>query len=158
MRRPDQFVVLTSAKLSEYSQGLDIKLGGAKAFDNYWSSLILTMRQMHWWRSSEPEEQQELFYWRHRAILLDMLLYADESLAQKSNYLKLLNKPKRTSSGASVKRVRRTKESAEALVDRVLSDDEIPDFVKAQRDSIISQVQGGKSIDEVINLIKKIFG
>jgi len=158
MRRPDQFVVLTSAKLSEYSQGLEIKLGGAKPFASYWTGLILTVRQMHWWRSSEPEDQQELFYWQHRAILLDMFLYADDSMAQKSNYLKLLNKPKRTSAGSTTKRMRRSKESAEALVDRVLLSEELPDFVKAQRLSIISQVQGGKSIDEVISLIKKIFG
>lgn len=157
MRRPDQFVCLSSSNIAHYSQGLELNLSGNSDFVGYWTWLVQAVGQAHWWRSSEPECQEELFYWQHRAIMLDLLLYADQQTAKKSNYLRLLNKPaKSTSTGT--KRVKRTKETAEELVDRALNDESIEDFIRAQRDSIISQVQAGKPIAEVIGLIRKIFG
>ncbi|PKF57127.1 hypothetical protein CW748_07475 [Alteromonadales bacterium alter-6D02] len=158
MRRPDQFVVLTSAKVDDICQGLGISKLSTTDFSGYWSGIVSAIRAMHWWRSEEPELEEEKALWHHRAILLDMLLYADEATAQKSNYLKLLNKPTRAKASGGSRTVKKTKESAEAMVDRVLADEEIPDFIKAQRDSIVAQVQAGKKIDEIIALLNKIFG
>lgn len=154
MRRPDQFICLSSSKLGLITQALEIKLTD---FNQYWTGLVQGIRQMHWWRSSEPQDEAELLLWQHRAIFFDMLSFADESLAGKSNFIKLRDKPKRATKSGTTTRVKRTKETAEALVDRVLSDPDIEDFIAAQRESIVAQVQQGKSIDEVLSLIRKIF-
>lgn len=158
MRRPDQFVSISSANIAHYSQGLDLSLSGNSDFNGYWAWLEQAVRQTHWWRSSEPECSEELFYWQHRAIMLDLLLFADEQTAKKSNYLRMLNKPVKSSSKSATKRVKRTKETAQELVDRALSDESIEDYIRAQRESIVTQVQAGKPIAEVIALIRKIFG
>jgi len=158
MRRPDQFVSLSSSTTSHYSQGLDLSLSGTSDFDGYLKWIKQAVRQTHWWRSSEPEDQDELFYWHHRAICLDLLLFADENTAKKSNYLRLLNKPAKKTTSTSTKRVKRSKETAQELVDRALSDGNVEDFICAQRESIVAQVQAGKPIAEVISLIRKIFG
>jgi len=157
MRRPDQFVSLSSSTTGYYSQGLDLSLSGNNDFAGYWKWLSQAVHQAHWWRSSEPESSDEIFYWQHRAICLDLLLFADEKTAKKSNYLRLLNKPAKTTK-STTKRVKRSKETAQELVDRALTDDSIEDFVRAQRESIVAQVQAGKAIAEVIALIRKIFG
>jgi hypothetical protein len=155
MRRPDQFVVVTSAKMEHLCLGLEIKRLTTTDFNGYWSELIGTIRSMAWWTSEAPEAEDELFHWQNRALLIDLLLYADETTAAKSNYLKLLNKPTRAkSSGTS----RRSKESAAVLVDRVLASNDMPDFIIAQRNSIVAQVESGKKIDDVISLLRKIFG
>jgi len=155
MRRPDQFVVITTAKLDPLCQGLGIKRITNTDFVGYWSELIGTVRAMGWWSEEAPEDEEQLFLWKNRAILIDTLLYADETTATKSNYLKLLNKPSRAKAKGTS---RRSKESAAALVDRVLSSQDVPDFIVAQRDSIVAQVESGKKIDDVISLLRKIFG
>ena len=155
MRRPDQFIVITSTKLDPICQGLGVRRITNHDFDGYWSQIITAIRHMSWWKSALPEQEEEQFLWHHRAILVDMLLYADDTTAQKSNYLKLLNKPARAKTSGNT---RRSKESAGALVDRVLASEDIEDFIKAQRDSIVAQVEAGKKIDDVITLLKKIFG
>ncbi|NRA55672.1 MAG: hypothetical protein HRU23_16150 [Gammaproteobacteria bacterium] len=155
MRRPDQFVAVTTTKLDHLCQGLGIKRLTTTNFAGYWSELIGTVRAMGWWDSAAPEAEDELFLWKNRAILLDILLYGDETTPEKSNYLKLLKKPSRAKSTGNSKR---SKESAAALVDRVLSTEEMPDFIVAQRDSIVAQVESGKKIDDVISLLRKIFG
>jgi len=158
MRRPDYFVSLSSSTISAYSHGLELSLSGNNDFTGYWKWLKKAVHQTHWWRSSEPEEQSEVFFWQHRALCLDLLLFADEHTAGKSNYLRLLNKPPKKVAAAGTKRVKRSKETAQELVDRALSDDSLEEFIVAQRESIVAQVQAGKPIAEVISLIRKIFG
>ncbi|NRA82813.1 MAG: hypothetical protein HRU22_03210 [Gammaproteobacteria bacterium] len=164
MRRPDQFVVLTNAKTEAFALGLGIKRLTTNDFNSYWVELIGAVRSMSWWSEPAPvmesevtDEQfsAELFYWQHRAILLDMMFFADSDTTAKSNYLKALKKPARAKTAATGGR--RSKESARALVERVLATDDMPDFIMAQRESIISQVEAGKKIDDVIALLRKIF-
>jgi len=156
MRRPDQFLAITSSKVDELCQGLAIPKLKMNGFDSYWSDVISNIRTMKWFNSEQPSDEQALVLWRNRVVLLDMLFWADEASALKSNYLQLLNKPAKKSGRAT--NVRRSKESATELVDRVLGFDETPDFIKDQRSSIISQVEAGKKIEDVINLLTKIFG
>ena len=54
--------------------------------------------------------------------------------------------------------MRRGKESAEILVDRALASDDIPEHIKAKRDSIVSEVEKGRSVEETISLMRAIFG
>ncbi|MFX3691189.1 hypothetical protein ACJBQV_10265, partial [Streptococcus suis] len=75
-----------------------------------------------------------------KALVPCFFYYADTSSAENSNYIKLLSKPKRTTS-TTTKKVRRGKESAEILVDRALAADDMPEHIRAKRDSIISEVQ-----------------
>jgi len=156
MRRPDQFLAITSAKVDELCQGIAIPKLKMNGFANYWNDVISNIRTMKWFNSEEPSDEQALVLWRNRVVLLDMLFWADDQQALKSNYLQLLNKPAKKAGRAT--NVRRSKESATELVDRVLSFGETPDFIKDQRSSIISQVEAGKKIEDVINLLTKIFG
>ncbi|WP_284208056.1 hypothetical protein [Thalassotalea eurytherma] len=158
MLRPDQFVVLTNAKLDSICQGLGVtKISQQvdRAFAEYWHEMIATIRQNTWWQQARPENETEIILWENRAILLDMFCYADENIASQSNYLKLLNKPTKTTSRSTT--TKRTKASAEQLVDQALENDDTPDFVKGMRDSIIKSVQAGKSVTDAINLMKAIF-
>lgn len=155
MRRPDQFVVVAPAKISDLCQGLDIVKFKITDFDGYWNSVITKIRTMHWYNSEQPSDEASAILWKNRVILMDLLFYIDEQQALKSNYLQLLSKPKKVSSKTT--KTRRSKESAIQLVDRVLGFDDTPDFLIAQRSSIISQVEAGKDIDDVITLITKIF-
>lgn len=156
IKRPDQFVVVNSSKLDELCQGLNIAKFKLHDFEGYWLDVIGTIRKTHWYRSEEPSDASEKLLWDNRVILMDLLFWCGEDYAQKSNYLRMLNKPSKVSSAS--KSTRRSKESATELVDRVLALEDTPDFLKAQRSSIISQVEAGKKIDEVINLLSKIFG
>ncbi|NRA60088.1 MAG: hypothetical protein HRU25_04095 [Psychrobium sp.] len=155
MRRPDQFVVVTSAKLDAYCQGLGLKRISNTDFAGYWKELITSIRQTSWWNSELPEIEEEQFFWHNRAILIDMLLYADETTALKSKYLKALSRPAKSRSTGGGKR---SKESASALVDRVLASDEVPSFIAEHSNSNVAQVEAGKKIDDVISLLHKIFG
>lgn len=157
MRRPDQFVVLSSANTSAYNQGLSLSLNGNSDFLGYWQWINQVIHQAHWWRSEQPACENELSLWHHRAVMLDLMMFADCNTAQKSNYLRLLNKPVKAPSKGT-KRTKRTKESAEELVARALAEDGVEDFIRAQHESIVAQVQAGKPIAEVIALIRKIFG
>ncbi|WP_246283038.1 hypothetical protein [Marinifaba aquimaris] len=158
MRRPDQFIALTNSKIETLCAGFDVAKFKNTDFDAYWSDLIESMRSMAWWRSNEPEDAEELKLWKNRAILVDCCLYADKQLAANSNYIRLRDKPKRASSAGSGTTARRSKASAQELVDRALASDDMPDAVKAQRDSIIRQVEGGKRVEDVISLLRTIFG
>ncbi|MCU4675669.1 hypothetical protein N7931_08495 [Catenovulum sp. 2E275] len=159
MRRPDQFIALTNQNLDLICQGFAIAKFNNKDFNGYWQDLILTMRQFAWWKQAQSEGETEQQIWQNRAILIDLFMFADEQTAENSNYLKLKNKPlKNSKSSGSTGGRRRTKESVEALVDRALAGDDIPAYLKAKRESIITEVQNGKSIDQVIGLLRSIFG
>ena len=156
MRRPDQFIALTNAKTDALCQGFGIARLGSRDFDGYWQDVIGTLRSFAWWRQPAPEVPDELRLWQLRALLVDCFFYGDASLAAGSNYLKLRDKPKRSSGGS--RSVSRTKASAEALVDKALADEELPDYLREKRDSIVAEVKNGKSVEQVIALMRAIFG
>lgn len=97
--------------------------------------------------------------WKNRAILIDLFLFANAEFADSSNYIKALNKALNKQSNATkVIPRKRSKESAEILVDRALSCEELPEYLLGKRDTILKQVKDGKSVEQAINLIRAIFG
>jgi hypothetical protein len=53
---------------------------------------------------------------------------------------------------------KRSKESAEVLVDRALTSEDLPEYMQGKRDSIVIQVKNGKSVEQAIGLMRAIFG
>ncbi|MER2492790.1 hypothetical protein [Catenovulum sediminis] len=159
LKRPDVFVALSSQKVDAICQGLSIAKVKKSDFSAYWQDLIMTLQTCPWWKAAEPEDEFEKSLWQYRAILIDLFFYADLQSASKSNYIKLRDKPKRTSKTPSIgPKNKRSKDSVIIMVDRALAADDIPQFIRNNRDAIISQVMGGKNIDEVIGLMRSIFG
>ena len=64
---------------------------------------------------------------------------------------------KKTTSRAAAP-IKRTKESAESLVDKALLNEELPAYIQDKRDSIVKAVKEGKSVDHVIKMMRAIFG
>ncbi len=168
MRRPDQFIALTNAKVEVICQGFNIVKLNNRDFDSYWHDLIGTLRTMSWWHQAEPvsdnECDNELKLWQARAVLVDLFLFADEASVQNSNYIRSVqkaeNKANNKSAAASrvVTGIKRTKESAESLVDKALLNEDLPKYIQSKRDSIVKAVKEGKSVDHVINMMRAIFG
>lgn len=157
MRRPDQFVALTSNKLDILSQGLGLVKLNNQSFDDYWHEMIASIRNTQWWRSDMPEDKVEQQLWKHRAILIDLFLFADTSLAANSNYIRMRDKPKKIKIGVA-KAVKRSKESAEALVDKAFEADDIPEYILNMRSTIVNSVKDGKTVEQAITLMRNIFG
>lgn len=157
MRRPDQFIALTSAKLDAVSQGLGLIKLNNQSFDDYWHDVIATLRSTAWWRSETPQCSTELELWRNRAILIDVFLFADQSLAENSNYIRMRDKPKKVKVGVT-RSVKRSKESAEAIVDKAFQADDIPDYIINMRSTIVNSVKDGKTVEQAITLMRNIFG
>ncbi len=159
MKRPDQFIALTNAKIDVLCQGLSIAKFNSFDFENYWQDMIGTLRTFAWWHQNEPEDEAELKIWQARAILVDLFIFADEDFALSSNYLRLKDKKlnKSKSTDVSTRRVR-TKLTAEELVDQALENDELPEYLQEQRDTLIKQVQKGKTVEQAITLLRAIFG
>ncbi len=157
MRRPDQFIALTNNKLSILCQGLNIAKFNNQNFDSYYQDMVLSLQSFAWHRQGEPENSEELSLWKVRAVLVDMFLFADEDQAKNSNYIKLRDKPTKTKVGV-VKAVKRSKESAEVLVDKALAGEDIPEYLLDMRSTIVNSVQGGKTVDQAISLMRTIFG
>ncbi|NQY65476.1 MAG: hypothetical protein HRT38_17525 [Alteromonadaceae bacterium] len=160
MRRPDQFIALTNAKIDILCQGFSIPKFNNFDFNSYWQDMIGTLRTFAWWHQAEPTQANELKIWQARAILVDLFLFADENTAQNSNYFRLRDKTQKNNGRATAGSVarKRTKESAEMLVDRALTADDIPEYLLNKRDSIINEVKNGKSVEHVIRLMRAIFG
>lgn len=160
MRRPDQFVVLTAPKIDVYCQGLAAAKFNGFDFEGYWHDLIETIHNASWWRQAEPEDELEKQIWNSRAALTDMYLFADDNIAEQSNYVKLKLKIEarmnKVAAGGAPRR--RSKESAESLVDRRLAEDDIPEYLHGKRDSLVHEVKNGKSVDQAIKLFRAIFG
>jgi len=159
MRRPDQFIALTNAKIELYCQGFSTAKFNGFDLHAYWTELILTLRSFAFWRQAEPEAENEQLIWRHRALMADLFLFADKTTANNSNYLKLKdrleNKPVRATGTTARKR---SKETAEAIVDRRLAEPDTPEYLLAKRDSLVHEVKNGKTVDQAINLFRAIFG
>lgn len=162
MKRPDQFIALTNAKIDALCQGFSIAKFNGFDFDSYWHELIASVRTCAWWHQAEPmvdgENTTELEIWRARALFVDVFFFAEKDAALHSNYLKARDKALGKQSQSKVVRTKRTKETAEMLVDRVLANDELPAYLHEKRDSIINQVKEGKNVDHVIGLMRAIFG
>ncbi|MEW6981682.1 hypothetical protein AAD001_03400 [Colwelliaceae bacterium 6471] len=156
MRRPDQFVAFPNKKIDVMCQAFGIAKFNNTDFDSYWYDLIATMRTFSWWKSDAPETQNELTLWQVRAILIDLYFYCDDEQASQSNYIKQISKQKNVNTITSSV-PKRSKASIEELVDRALLDSDLPEFIIKKRDSIVHQVQNGKSIEQVITLMKAIF-
>ncbi|MFT5880666.1 MAG: hypothetical protein ACI86X_001795 [Moritella sp.] len=162
MRRPDMFMVLTSAKVDALCQGFGLVKLTATDFSRYWFDIIEAIHRQPWHKSAQPEDAVELELWQNRAILFDLFFFVEEDFASKSNYLKLKNKPvssrSATSKTTGVTRKKRSKESAIEAVDRILADPELPAYLQSKRDSMIAEVEKGKSATEVVQLLRAIFG
>jgi hypothetical protein len=157
MRRPDQFVALTNGKLDILSQGLGLVKLNNQSFDDYWHEMITSIRSTQWWRSEMPSDEVEQQLWQNRAILIDLFLFADNALAENSNYIRMRDKPKKIKIGVA-KAVKRSKESAEAIVDKAFEADDIPEYILNMRSTIVNSVKGGKTVDQAITLMRNIFG
>lgn len=159
MRRPDQFVAVTNAKIDVLCQGLGIVKFNNYDFESYWQDLIGTIRTFAWWHQAEPIDTRERELWLSRAILIDLFLYVDEDFAFTSNFLRIRDK-KLNNSASSYISTRRphAKLTTEEIVDQALADEEMPDYVKSKRDTIINEVKKGKSVEHVIGLMRAIFG
>ena len=181
MRRPDQFIALNNNKIDILCQGLSIAKFKNNDFSSYWQDMIGTLRTLAWWHQTEPtitveneaevidesesensqsevmgkKENRELVIWKNRAILIDLFLFADADLAPNSNYIRLRDK---AMSKSKVTPKKRSKESAEMLVDRALTADDLPEYLLGKRDSIVIQVKNGKSVEQAIGLMRAIFG
>lgn len=159
MRRPDQFIALTNAKLEVLCQGLGLVKFTGFDFESYWQELVGTIRTCAWWHQAPPTNEDELKIWQTRVILIDLFLFADKELACSSNYLRLrdkaLNKPSRSTTAS--RRIS-TKLTIEEQVDRALEAEDIPGYLKGKRESIINGVKKGKSVEQVITLMRAIFG
>jgi len=157
MKRPDFFVAMNAQKMEIYSAAFNLPRINNQSFEDYWHFVKEIVGNLAWAKSGLPEDENEQIIWSFRAILLDMFFFADEGQRERSNYLKLKNKPKKEKS-AGAGRQKRTKESAEQLVDRALEDPTLPPFLMNMRDSLINSVQSGKTVDEAIQLMRSIFG
>tara|TARA_B110000211_G_scaffold14041_1_gene14633 strand:- start:21686 stop:22855 length:1170 start_codon:yes stop_codon:yes gene_type:complete len=157
LRRPDQFVALTSGKLDTLSQGLGLVKLNNQSFDDYWHEMIVCIRSTQWWRSDMPTDENELQLWQNRAILIDLFLFADNSLAENSNYIRMRDKPKKVKVGVA-KAMKRSQESAEAIVDKAFAVEDLPEFIINMRSTIVNSVKDGKTVDQAITLMRNIFG
>jgi len=157
MHRPDVFLPITNSKLDSLCAAFEVPKLNNKDYARYFKDIIQPMHLMPWYRSKCPETELEQQLWSVRALLPTFFYYANEKTANSSNYLKLLNKPKRTTKTGAT-RTKRGKESAEILVDRALAADDIPEHIKTKRDSIIAEVVKGRTVAETISLMRMIFG
>jgi len=110
-----------------------------------------------------PQTNLEHTLWKNRALLIDLFLFADVDLASNSNYIRARDKAQnkahnKTSNRAKAAPVRRGKESAEMLVDKALTAEDLPEYIQGKRDTLINQVKAGKSVEQAIGLIRAIFG
>ncbi|MCF6437520.1 MULTISPECIES: hypothetical protein [Pseudoalteromonas] len=158
MRRPDVFTPVTSSKLDPLCSALGITKLSNRDFERYWQDIVLSIHAMPWFTMPSAANEFEHELAAIKALLPCWFYYTDKETAENSNYLKLLNKPVRASSTSGKKATRRGKESAEVLVDRALSDESIPEHIRAKRDSIVAEVEKGRSVDETISLMRTIFG
>ncbi|MGB1261678.1 MAG: hypothetical protein ACPG52_02115 [Cognaticolwellia sp.] len=157
MRRPDQFVALSNNKIDSLCQGLGLVKLNNQSFDDYWHEMIASIRSTQWWRSEMPSDEFELQLWQNRAVLVDLFLFADNTLAENSNFIRMRDKPKKVKIGVA-RAVKRSKESAEAIVDKAFEADDIPDFILNMRSTIVNSVKDGKTVEQAITLMRNIFG
>ncbi len=159
MKRPDQFIALTNLKIDVLCQGLSIAKFNAFDFENYWQDMIGTLRTFAWWHQAQPDDEHELRIWKARTILVDLFLFVDEDFAFGSNYLRIRDKKLNTTETSyKSSRRARVKLTPEEVVDQALAADDMPEYIRAKRDTILGEVKAGKAVDHVIGLMRAIFG
>ena len=156
MRRPDVFTPISNSRLDALCSALGITKLNNRDFERYWQDVVQSIHAMSWFKMANAGNELETQLVDIKALIPCFFYYADTNTADNSNYIKLLNKPTRSTS--SSKAPRRGKESAEILVDRALAADDVPEHIRAKRDSIISEVQKGRGVNETITLMRAIFG
>ncbi|MEM5534274.1 hypothetical protein [Pseudoalteromonas arctica] len=157
MRRPDLFTPITNNRLDALCGALGVSKLKNSDFERYWQDIVKGIQAMSWYKMAKPSNELEEQLVAIKALIPCFFHYADAKTPDNSNYIKLLTKPKRTTTTTG-KTQRRGKESAEILVDRALAADDIPEHIRSKRDSIVSEVQKGRSVNETINLMRTIFG
>lgn len=157
MRRPDVFTPISNSRLDALCSALGITKLNNRDFERYWQDVVQSIHAMSWFKMANAGNELETQLVDIKALIPCFFYYADTNTADNSNYIKLLNKPTRSTSSSS-KAPRRGKESAEILVDRALAADDVPEHIRAKRDSIISEVQKGRGVNETITLMRAIFG
>ncbi|KZN37193.1 hypothetical protein N480_15485 [Pseudoalteromonas luteoviolacea S2607] len=158
MRRPDVFTPIVNNRLDALCQALGITRLNNRDFERYWTDIVQTITKMPWCAMATTSNDLESELVKIKALIPTFFYYVDKDTPTSSNYYKLLHKPKRTRTASGTRTVKRSKESAATLVDRALSDESIPEHIKAKRDSIIAEVEKGRSVDETIQLMRTIFG
>ncbi|TQF72751.1 hypothetical protein [Pseudoalteromonas luteoviolacea] len=158
MRRPDVFTPISNNRLDALCQAFGIARLNNRDFERYWVDIVQTIAKMPWFAMATETNELEGHLVKIKALIPTFFYYADKDTPTSSNYYKLLHKPKRASTSSGSRTVKRSKESAATLVDRALNDEAIPEHIKAKRDSIISEVEKGRSVDETIQLMRTIFG
>ncbi len=156
MRRPDLFTPITNNRLDALCGALGVSKLKNSDFERYWQDIVKGIQAMSWYKMAKPSNELEQLV-AIKALIPCFFHYADAKTPDNSNYIKLLSKPKRTTTTTG-KTQRRGKESAEILVDRALAADDIPEHIRSKRDSIVSEVQKGRSVNETISLMRTIFG
>ncbi|MEI8617457.1 hypothetical protein P4S63_09640 [Pseudoalteromonas sp. B193] len=157
MRRPDIFTPITNNRLDALCGALGVSKLKNSDFERYWQDIVKGIQAMSWYKMAKPSNELEEQLVAIKALIPCFFHYADAKTPDNSNYIKLLSKPKRTTTTTG-KTQRRGKESAEILVDRALAADDIPEHIRSKRDSIVSEVQKGRSVNETISLMRTIFG
>ncbi|MBQ4834360.1 hypothetical protein J8L70_13995 [Pseudoalteromonas sp. MMG010] len=157
MRRPDIFTPISNKTLDPLCAALGITKLNNRDFARYWQDVVQSIHAMSWFKMAKAGSELDNQLIIIKALIPCFFYYADKSTADSSNYIKLLNKPKRSTS-STTKSIRRGKESAEVLVDRALADSDIPEHIRSKRDSIIAEVQKGRGVNETISLMRTIFG
>ncbi|KTF18657.1 hypothetical protein [Pseudoalteromonas sp. 10-33] len=157
MRRPDIFTPITNSRLDALCAALAVTKLKNSDFERYWQDIVKGIQAMSWYKMANASNELEEQLVSIKALIPCFFYYADNKTPDSSNYIKLLNKPKRSATKTG-KTQRRGKESAEILVDRALAADDIPEHIRSKRDSIISEVQKGRSVNETISLMRTIFG
>jgi len=157
MRRPDIFTPITNSRLDALCSALAVTKLKNSDFERYWQDVVKGIQAMSWYKMANASNELEEQLVSIKALIPCFFYYADNKTPDSSNYIKLLNKPKRSTTKTG-KTQRRGKESAEILVDRALAADDIPEHIRSKRDSIISEVQKGRSVNETISLMRTIFG
>ncbi len=71
MKRPDQFVCLTSQNKRTLTG--DFGVPQTVSYDAYWDRIIVPIRKSAWWNALQPEEGMERDVWRWRVALIDVL-------------------------------------------------------------------------------------
>ncbi|GAA59671.1 hypothetical protein P20652_1535 [Pseudoalteromonas sp. BSi20652] len=157
MRRPDLFTPITNNKLDALCGALGVSKLKNSDFERYWQDIVKGIQAMSWYKMANASNELEEQLVSIKALIPCFFYYADAKTPDNSNYIKLLSKPKRSTTTTG-KTQRRGKESAEILVDRALAADDIPEHIRSKRDSIINEVQKGRGVNETISLMRTIFG
>lgn len=75
MKRPDQFVCLSSANKKNLC--LDFGISKDIDYDSYWHEIIARIEQSIWWNTEKPSKPTQKAIWQARAALLDTLYYEE---------------------------------------------------------------------------------